>query len=79
MHDKEAIEMMRRCMSEIKILRAEIDRLAPRAKAYDDISILLGLFPRPGISMSEDLAWVLDKRIREIEKAAAETASAKEG
>ena len=69
MHDKEAIEMMRRCSAEIKGLRSEIDRLAPKAQAYDDISTLLRLLPQRGVGCGEDLAWVLDKRIKEIEAA----------
>ena len=35
MHDHEAIEMMQRCKHEIISLRNEIDRLRPKADAYD--------------------------------------------
>ena len=66
MSEKEAIEMMNRCKQEILSLRAQIDRLTPKADAYDKLAIVLGLLPRQSVGMGEDLVWVLDKRIREI-------------
>lgn len=74
MNDKEAIEMMQRCSSEIKELRATIDRLAPKAHAYDQLSVVLGLLPQKSQGYGEDLAWTLDKRIGELKKAAVEEA-----
>lgn len=71
MHDQEAIDMMTRASAEIKDLRRRIDDLAPKAEAYDAIIQILGLLPRGGIGMSEDVAWRLDKRIREIQEAQA--------
>lgn len=65
--NKEAIEMMNRCKHEIIGLRGVIDRLKPKADAYDNLAIVLGLLPRQGMGASEDLVWVLDKRIRELE------------
>lgn len=62
----EAVEMMSRCRQEILSLRAQIDRLAPKADAYDKLAIVLGLLPRPSIGMGEDLVWVLDKRMQEL-------------
>lgn len=41
--NKEAIEMMLRCKSEIMNLRAQTDRLSPKADAYDKLAIVLGL------------------------------------
>ena len=71
MHDQEAIQMMARCSSEIKQLRAEIARLAPKAQAYDDISALIRFLPHGGgICSTEDLAYVLDKRVKELTEAA---------
>ena len=64
--NKEAIEMMQRCKHEIAGLRAELASLRPKADAYDNISSILRLLPGPSIGMSEDLVWVLDKRIREL-------------
>jgi hypothetical protein len=67
METKEAIEMMNRCKQEIIGLRQTIDRLKPKAEAYDNLAILLGLLPLPGISMGEDMVWILDKRLRELQ------------
>ena len=72
MNDKEAVEMMQRCKAEIVSLRAEIGRLGPKAEAYDNIAQVLSLLPRRSQGMSEDMVWMLDKRIREIEQAAKE-------
>jgi hypothetical protein len=65
--NKEAIEMMNRCKAEIINLRATITHLQPKADAYDNLAIVLGLLPRRGMGASEDVVWVLDKRIRELE------------
>lgn len=67
METKEAIEMMTRCKQEIMSLRAQIDRLTPKADAYDKLAIVLDLLPRQSIGMGEDLVWVLDKRMRELQ------------
>lgn len=66
MNDKEAIKMMQRCQEEIRTLRGVIDRLRPKADAYDNIAVVLRLLPQPSIGMGEDLIWTLDKRIREL-------------
>lgn len=66
MDTKEAIEMMNRCKNEIVSLKATIDRLRPKAEAYDNLATLLRLLPQPSIGMGEDLVWVLDKRIRDL-------------
>lgn len=66
MDTKEAIDMMNRCKEEIRSLRARIERLEPKAEAYDNMATLLRMLPRPSVGMSEDLVWVLDKRIREM-------------
>jgi hypothetical protein len=63
----EAVEMMNRCKAEIVGLRATIDRLKPKADAYDNLVVVLSLLPRPGVGMGEDLVWILDKRIRELQ------------
>lgn len=65
--DKEAIDMMGRCIIEIKNLRAQIDRLRPKAEAYDNIAIVLGLLPKQSQGYGEDLTWVLQKRIAELQ------------
>lgn len=67
MNNAEAIQMMERCKGEIRDLRAVIDRLRPKAEAYDNLASVLRLLPQPSIGMSEDMVWVLDKRIRELQ------------
>lgn len=66
MSNQEAIQMMERCKNEIMTLRAQIDRLTPKADAYDNIATLLRLLPRQSVGMGEDMIWVLNKRIREL-------------
>ena len=70
MNDKEAVDMMRRCHDEIRALRAEIDRLTPKADAYESLAAVLRLLPKPSVGYGEDLTWLLQKRIREVEAAA---------
>lgn len=67
MHDSEAIQMMRRASEEIKSLRRTIDRLAPKADAYDAIRQMQDLMPRRSEGASEDVAWLLDRRIKELQ------------
>jgi hypothetical protein len=73
--NQEAIEMMNRCKQEIIGMRATIDRLKPKADAYDNLVVVLGLLPRPSIGMGEDLVWIIDKRIRELTPKPAENAA----
>lgn len=56
---KEALEMMNRCKHEIMDLRAQIDRLTPKADAYDKLAIVLGLLPRQSVGMARALVEVL--------------------
>lgn len=77
--NREMIEMMRRCSSEIKDLRRQIADLQPKAEAYEYLTAVIRLVPdQRGRGMKEDLAWVLDKRIREIEEAEAAAKSGPE-
>ena len=66
MTNHEAIEMMNRCKREIIELRGAVDRLKPKADAYDNLVTVLRLLPQQSIPMGEDMVWVLDKRIREL-------------
>lgn len=70
-NNKEAIEMMNRCKEEVRGLRAQIDRLKPKADAYDNLACVLRLLPQPSQGAGEDLIWILDKRIRELTPAEA--------
>ena len=71
MNDKEAIDMMQRCLEEVRSLRAQIEHLAPLADAYvalRDVIRMAG--PRNGASsMGQDIIWTLQKRIAELEEA----------
>ncbi len=68
MSNQEAIQMMQRCLSEIQGLRAENDRLRPKADAYDNLAIALHYAnPRQGGIMGEDMVWTLKKRIEELQ------------
>lgn len=69
MQDFEAIEMMKRCRDEICNLRGTIERLAPKADAWDQLCTVLDLLPKPSHGYAEDLAWTLDKRISELKEA----------
>jgi hypothetical protein len=67
MHDKEALEMMDRCLHELLVQRKQIDLLTPRADAYETISIIArGLAPRQSSAMGEDITWLLRKKIEEL-------------
>jgi hypothetical protein len=72
-NEKEAVQMMYRCLHEVEGLRAVVSRLQPKAEAYDAVVKILGLLPdRAGGVMSEDIVWVLKKRIRELQEEPAE-------
>jgi len=68
MNNREAIEMLRRTAGEIRDLRAHIDRLSPKAEAYEVIRTIAGMVPRPSMGGSPDLAWQLERRAQELEK-----------
>ena len=53
--NQEAIQMMNRCKAEILSLRACIDRLQPKADAYDNLATVLRLLPQRSVGMGEDL------------------------
>lgn len=65
--NSEAIEMMNRRKAEIISLRTIIERLKPKADAYDNLATIVRLLPQPSVGMGEDLVWILDKRIRELQ------------
>jgi hypothetical protein len=72
---QEFIEMMNRCKHEILDLRRTISVLRPKAEAYDMVLKILNLLPRSGEGMSEDVVWILDKRIRDMQSNPASTES----
>lgn len=64
---QEFLQMMARCRQEISDLRADCDRLRPRAEAYDRIGRILGMMPPPPQGAREDLVWRLDQRMHSVE------------
>ena len=67
MDDKETIYLMRRAAEEIRQLRKQREALLAKAEAYDVLYAVVNLIPGRGISMGEDVAWLLDKRIEELQ------------
>lgn len=66
MTDQDAVQMMQRCVSELKQLRQANNELAPSAHAYDTIAVLVRLLAPPqSQGYAEDLVYKLE---REIEK-----------
>lgn len=64
--DQEGLEMMNRCRTEILQLRAQLAACRPKADAYDNLTIVLGLLPRKSQGMGPDIIWQLEKRIEEL-------------
>jgi hypothetical protein len=73
MEDKEAIEMMQRCVHELRSLRSQNLDLAPKADAFDVIKAITFAMAPNRRGYSEDLVWVLEKRIRELQPKPKET------
>lgn len=68
MHDKEAIEMMSRCLYDIEDLRRQRDFLSPRAEAYDVIRTVVNILPKQSQVYGEDITWTLKKKIKELQE-----------
>lgn len=62
------IQMTERCIEEIEQLRKQIEILAPKADAYDKISIVLNLFPQRSLGNREDIVWRLKKQIKTLQE-----------
>jgi len=68
MNDKEAIDMMYRCISELEMKRQVISVLQPQAEAYEVIRDIVRMANRGGgMSVGEDLVWRLKKKIEELQ------------
>lgn len=67
MDDKEAVQMMQRCVHELRDLRTQHDALGPKAEAYEVIRNIVDLIPKRSQGYGEDLIWVLEKRIKELQ------------
>lgn len=60
--------MLRRCKSEIQMLRRQITETAPKAEAYDMLQTVLGLLPQKTQGGCEDILWIIDKEVQKIEQ-----------
>jgi hypothetical protein len=71
MNDKEAIDMMQRCLAEIRSVREQIKYLEPLADAYTVLRDIVRMAaPRSGaMTAGQDIIWTLEKRICELEDA----------
>lgn len=67
MEDKEAIQMMQRCIDEIKTQRRIVEHLSPRAEAYEVIRDIVRMSPKTTQGYGEDLVWRLEAKVRELE------------
>lgn len=67
MKDRDAIDMMHRCKSEIQGLRRANEEFAPKAEAYDTIRQILNMMPQRSHGMSEDIVWKLERQIADLE------------
>lgn len=54
------------------MLRHEIAILSPKAHAYDQITTVLGLLPKPSQGYGEDIIWRLKKQLEELNPEIAE-------
>lgn len=64
---QEALQIMKRCMEEIQILRSQRDVLQPKAEAYNLINKIISLLPTQSHGYGEDIIWQLRKRIAELQ------------
>lgn len=67
MDDHEAVQMMQRCVHELRGMRRVNNELAPAAEAFHVIRKITHAMSHDSHGASEDLVWVLEKRIRELE------------
>jgi len=76
MDDKEAIDMMTRCIAELQTQQARITVLEPKAEAYEVIRDVVHLLPKQSRGYGEDLIWIMRKRIKELETIKVDNGSA---
>lgn len=63
MTDRDTEDMLVRVISEIQILRAENDKLRPKANAYDRLSQVLDLLPKQSQGFAPDIVWQLQNEL----------------
>lgn len=66
MDNKEAIDIMNRCIDEIQTQRRIVEHLSPKAEAYEVIRDIVRMQPRQSQGYGEDLVWRLKKKIEEL-------------
>lgn len=64
----ELLTLLRQAHDEIVTLRRQVNELTPRARAYDDISLILGFIPRQSQGYGIDVAWRVQEAVAEVEK-----------
>jgi hypothetical protein len=69
LNKRDVIDMMKRSREEIIALRSQVESLAPKAHAYDQLSLVLSLLPRQPQGYGEDVAHRLARQIEEEEAA----------
>lgn len=67
MEDKEAVQMIQRCIEELQTQRNVINRLQPQAEAYEVIRDVVRMTPKPSQGMGEDLIWQLRRKIEDLQ------------
>ncbi|WP_404480008.1 hypothetical protein [Novosphingobium sp. BL-52-GroH] len=66
LRNHDVADMAQQAAEEIERLRAQINRLAPLAEAYEAIRTILGLLPGQAIGYGEDLAHRLRRQAEEL-------------
>lgn len=66
MKDRDVVDMIDRSVEEITRLRGQIAALAPKAHAYDTMTAILDLLPKPSQGYGEDIVWRLKRQADEI-------------
>lgn len=64
----EQVNMMQRCIEELRSLRAYTARLEPKAEAWDTLVKVIGMMPGKSQGYSEDIVFKLQKEIETIVK-----------
>jgi hypothetical protein len=65
--DKDAAQMIQRCIEEIQGLQNQVAVLSPKAAAYETVTQILGLLPRPQQGYGEDMIWRLRNELAKLQ------------
>jgi hypothetical protein len=61
-----AKDTLLRCKDEIQMLRSQIERLAPKAEAYDTLRQVLDLLPTRSGGYGPDVLWQIDSLLAQV-------------